>query len=337
MAFLRNTDLKINLAIQGLLILTFASIGLQISLETGLLVTASSGSLLVLNLIYTLKRYKRIAQLTEEVDEVLHRDDFSPISAYEEGELSILRTQIHKMTRRMKDQQDALLHEKVYLSESLQDISHQVKTPLTSLNLISDLLLEENLDRNRRKSLVKDQIKLLNQIQWLISALLKMAKLDADRANMANETVMVRDLIERATEPLAIAMDIRGQELIILKQGDETYLGDLYWSSEALLNILKNAMEHLPDGGTITLGVSETVLFTEIVITDNGPGIDPVDLPHIFERFYKGKNSGPGSVGIGLALSRMIIIEQGGTVKVENDAKGGAKFTLRFYKRNTGN
>lgn len=337
MAFLRNSDLKINLAIQGLLILTFASIGLQISLETGLLATASSGSLLVLNLIYTLKRYKRIAQLTEEVDEVLHRDDFSPVSAYEEGELSILRTQIHKMTRRMKEQQDALLHEKVYLSESLQDISHQVKTPLTSLNLISDLLLEENLDQTRRKSLVKDQIKLLNQIQWLISALLKMAKLDADRANMANETVMVRDLIARATEPLAIAMDIRGQELIILKQGDESYQGDLYWSSEALLNILKNAMEHLPDGGTITLGVSETVLFTEIVITDNGPGIDPADLPHIFERFYKGKNAGPGSVGIGLALSRMIIIEQGGTVKVENDAKGGAKFTLRFYKRNVGN
>lgn len=337
MAFLRNTDLKINLAIQGLLVLTFASIGLQISLETGLLVMASSGSLLVLNLIYTLKRYKRIAQLTEEVDEVLHRDDFSPISAYEEGELSILRTQIHKMTRRMKDQQDALHHEKVYLSESLQDISHQVKTPLTSLNLISDLLLEENLDQTRRKSLVKDQIKLLNQIEWLISALLKMAKLDADRANMANETVMVRDLIARATEPLAIAMDIRGQELIILKQGDESYQGDLYWSSEALLNILKNAMEHLPAGGTITLCVSETVLYTEIVITDNGPGIDPTDLPHIFERFYKGKNSGPGSVGIGLALSRMIIIGQGGTVKVENQAKGGAKFTLRFYKRNTGN
>lgn len=332
MGLFRNPEVQKNTMTQGLLITILGVIAFQVSLQTGLLVLSTSCLLVITNLNFTRKRYRKIASLTEEMEGMLHKQEFSPISAYEEGELSILRTQIHKMTQKMKEQQNALLHDKVYLSESLQDISHQVKTPLTSLNLISDLLLEETLDKKRRRELVKEQIKLLKQIEWLISALLKMAKLDADTAKMTQEKVLVRKLIQRATEPLAIAMDIKGQELVVEQRGDESYFGDLYWSSEALLNILKNSMEHLPYGGQLSILVNETILFTEIEIKDNGPGIDKEDLPHLFERFYKGKNSSPNSVGIGLALSRMIIVQQGGTLKVENDPKCGAKFTIRFYK-----
>lgn len=332
MGIFRNPEVRKILLLESGFTLIASLLGFTLSLEAGLLILLVSSVLMLMNLVFTFKRYQNIAGLTEEMDEVLHREQFSPISAYEEGELSILRTQIHKMNKKLEEKQGALLHEKVYLSESLADISHQLRTPLTALNLIGDLLLEENLEKSRRKSLVKEQMKLLDQIDWLISALLKMAKLDANMAKMMKEKVMVKDLIKRASDPLAIAMDVKGQSLVTLQSGDESYLGDQYWSAEALLNILKNSMEHTPEGGTLSILVHENVLFTELIITDNGPGISKEDLPHLFERFYKGKTSSLTSVGIGLALSRMIITQQGGTVKAENRPEGGAKFTIRFYK-----
>jgi len=236
------------------------------------------------------------------------------------------------MNKKLEEQKSALLHDKVYLSESLADISHQIRTPLTALNLTCDLLLEDDLQPGRRKSLVKEQMKLLDQIDWLISALLKLAKLDARTAKMAKKKVLVKDLLRRATEPLGIAMEIKEQELKVNQTGEESYKGDIYWSAEALLNILKNSMEHTQPGGTISIDVSENVLFTEIIIKDDGMGIDKEDLPHLFERFYKGKSSSQTSVGIGLALARMIITQQGGTVKAENNLDKGAKFTIRFYR-----
>lgn len=307
-------------------------IGFRSGSEAGYLLMLLSGLLILMNLFFTFRRYRNIARLTEEMDDVLHKEQFSPISAYEEGELSILRTQIHKMNKKMEEQQGALLSEKIYLSESLADISHQIRTPLTALNLTCDLLLEEELEPRRRKSLVKEQMKLLDQIDWLISALLKMAKLDANTAKMMKEKVSVKALLQRAVEPLAIAMDVKDQALVIRQEGEESYFGDLNWSAEALLNILKNSMEHTPVGGTLTISASENVLFTEIIIEDNGPGIHKEDLHHLFERFYKGKSSSQTSVGIGLALSRMIITQQGGTLKAENRSSGGARFTIRFYK-----
>ncbi|MFH5837095.1 sensor histidine kinase [Proteiniclasticum sp. C24MP] len=335
MKFLRNPEVRRLLLLEGLFAVLVIFIGFSITRETGLLLILVSGGFILSHLLYTMKRYRNIAKLTEEMDDVLHKEQFSPISAYEEGELSILRTQIHKMNKKLEEQRGELLHEKIYLSESLADISHQIRTPLTALNLIGDLLLEEHLDTGRRKSLVKEQMKLLDQIDWLISALLKMAKLDANTAKMSREKVYVRELIKRAVEPLAIAMDVKDQELLIEQEGEESYMGDLHWSGEALLNILKNCMEHTPMGGVLRISVTENVLFTEIVIRDNGPGIHKEDLPHLFERFYKGKTSSQTSVGIGLALSRMIITQQGGTLKAENNASGGAGFTIRFYKGKT--
>ena len=125
-------------------------------------------------------------------------------------------------------------------------------------------------------------------------------------------------------------MELRGQELIIRAEGD--FYRDLAWTSEAVGNIVKNCMEHTPDGGRIEINAAENALYSEIIIKDNGTGISSEDLPHIFERFYKGKDSDGKSFGIGLALSRMIITGQGGTVKAENRKPAGAMFTIRFYK-----
>lgn len=236
------------------------------------------------------------------------------------------------MTVRLREQAEALKKDKIFLADSIADISHQIRTPLTSINLIANFLADEELSDERRLSLVKDLFQLLSRIDWLISTLLKISKLDAGTVKFAKDTVKVSELIQKAAKPLAIPMDLRNQQLIIKANGDEQFEGDLAWTAEAIENILKNCMEHTPDGGTIAIEAKDTPIYTELKITDTGPGIDPEDLPHLFERFYKGKNSSSGNVGIGLALARMIITSQNGTIKAENGKGGGAEFTVRFYK-----
>jgi signal transduction histidine kinase len=167
---------------------------------------------------------------------------------------------------------------------------------------------------------------------WLISTLLKISKLDAGTVKFKSEPVSVPQLVKKASEPFAVPMDLRGQQLRTDISAGAAFLGDLYWTSEAIGNIIKNCTENTPEGGEIGITAAENALYTEIVIEDSGCGIDEADLPHIFERFYKGKNSSEQSAGIGLALARMIIAAENGTVKAENKKDGGARFTVRFYK-----
>ncbi|MCM1467517.1 MAG: HAMP domain-containing histidine kinase, partial [Alistipes sp.] len=234
------------------------------------------------------------------------------------------------MTVRLREQQQNLWKDKEYLAESLADISHQIRTPLTSIDLLASMLCEENVSEKRRQELSRELRELLFRIEWLVTSLLKISKLDAGCVSLKKESVPLGELIEKATESLLVPMELRGQELTVNVQG--TFSGDVLWTCEALSNIVKNCMEHTQDGGRIKITASENVLYTEIVISDNGSGIAPEDLPHIFERFYKGKNSGDKSFGIGLFLARSIITAQNGTVRAENKANGGARFTLRFYK-----
>jgi len=189
-----------------------------------------------------------------------------------------------------------------------------------------------DLSEERRLELIKEMDMLLSRIDWLITALLKISKLDTGTVKQKNETVYVDELVKKAIDPIAIPIELREQELDIQIQAGASFKGDLAWSAEAVENVLKNCMEHTQKGGKLSISAQENTLFTEIIISDNGPGIDPEDLPHLFERFYKGKNSSNNNIGIGLALARMIITNQNGTIKVENRKEGGAKFTIRFYK-----
>ena len=234
------------------------------------------------------------------------------------------------MTVRLREQQQKLISDKAYLADSLADISHQIRTPLTSINLLVERLSASGLTDECRHQLTNELYGLLDRIDWLITTLLKISKLDAGTVQFNKETVSLEMLINKSCAPLLIPIELRGQELIIRAEGD--FYGDPAWTSEAVGNIVKNCMEHTPDGGKIEIEAAENALYSEIVIKDNGIGISPEDLPHIFERFYKGKDSDGKSFGIGLALSRMIIAGQKGTVKAENRKNAGAMFTLRFYK-----
>ena len=281
-------------------------------------------------LVHTARRYRRIAELSADIDRILHGEDHVSLNDYAEGELGILQSEVHKMTIRLREQKQSLVDDKIYLADSLADISHQIRTPLTSINLLVSFLSDPDITVERRGELSRELYSLLSRIDWLITTLLKMSKLDAGTVQFNSETVPMAELIRKSTESVAIPMELRGQELNVTVDGNFT--GDMAWTSEAITNIVKNCMEHTPEGGRVSVTATDNPLFAEIIISDNGRGIAGEDLPHIFERFYKGKNSADNSFGIGLALARTIITTQNGTIKAENVLPNGAKFTIRFYK-----
>jgi signal transduction histidine kinase len=329
--FFRNPEIKKSIVIYFLASFVLTGAGFFFGNSTGIYVLIISILYISAHFIATYSRYRKIAGLAGEINKILHGKEEFDLKEYSEGELSILQSEILKLTVQFREQSWALKQDKVYLADSLADISHQIRTPLTSINILLSLLSNPDLSQQRRLELIKETDMLLSRIDWLITALLKISKLDTGTVKLKSETVYVAELIKKAVDPIAIPIELREQELDIRIQEGASYKGDLSWSVEAIENILKNCMEHTQNGGMISIQAQENSIFTEITISDNGPGIDPEDLPHLFERFYKGKNSGSSSFGIGLALARMIITNQNGTIKAENRKEGGARFIIRFY------
>lgn len=327
---LKNKEVQIALLLQIVVSVVACALSFYFNYYAGIVALVLSISLIIIYCISTYKRYKNIIALAGDVNKILHGDDTIPLENYSEGELSILHSEIYKMTIRLREQHQNLISDKVYLADSLADISHQIRTPLTSINLIVEFLSEPNLSYERRRQLTNELSRLLSQIDWLITALLKISKLDAGTIKFKKEQISAEELLNKACSPLLIPFELRGQKLVINAQGEFT--GDIAWTCEAIGNIVKNCMEHTPEGGKVEIEASENALYTEFLIKDNGTGIAKEDVPHIFERFYKGENSSDNSFGIGLALARMIITSQNGTVKAENRKSSGAMFSIRFYK-----
>lgn len=275
-------------------------------------------------------RYRRISQLTSDIDRILHGEENISLEKYAEGDLALLQSEVYKMTVRLREQQSKLMDDKIYLADFLADISHQIRTPLTSMNILVSMLGKPELSFDKREQTVHKLYGLLSRIDWLITALLKMSRLDAGTVRFHKEDITMQQLLDKACMPVRVPIELHGQELVIEAEGELEC--DISWTCEAIGNIVKNCMEHTPDGGTIKVVGQKNPLFSEIVITDSGSGISEEDLPHIFERFYKGRDSeDKGGFGIGLALARKIVTEQNGTLKAENYS-GSAKFTIRFYK-----
>lgn len=281
-------------------------------------------------LLSTYRRYRRLFELSSDIDRILHGSNHLSLKSYSEGELGVLQSEIYKMTVRLREQQQKLQEDKIYLASSIADISHQIRTPLTSVNLLVSFLSEADISDVERRKFSQELYDQLSRIDWLITALLKISRLDAGIVQFNRENAFFSELLKQAAAPLLIPIELREQTLLV--ETDGTFSGDILWTCEALTNIIKNCMEHTPNGGEIKIRALENALFSEVVISDNGQGIDKDDLPHVFERFYKGKDSDDKSIGIGLALAKMIITKQNGTVKAENKPDGGAMFTIRFYK-----
>ena len=281
---------------------------------------------------FTSWRYKELEKLSNYLQKMANGDDSLDIRDNVEGELSILKNNIYKVTLMLSESSSLLQKEKLKLTDAISDISHQLKTPLTSMVVMTDLLSNSTLEVEKRQEFTHNISVQLERMEWLVSSLLKLSKMDAGTISFKKEKVNVYQLIQKAVEPVLVPMDIKEQILSITGGQNVSYVGDLNWTTEAIINMLKNCVEHTGEGGKIDIHFSENVLFTEIVIQDTGKGIAKRDLPYIFKRFYKGKNAAEDSVGIGLAMAYSIVKSQEGDIQVKSEPEVGTTFHIKFYK-----
>ncbi|MCR5207273.1 MAG: HAMP domain-containing histidine kinase [Eubacterium sp.] len=314
------------------LIISIAAVILMlfISKECALICALISGALMALFIVYTDKRYRAISRLNDYLSLVCAGNyDLAP-EKNAEGELSILQNNLLKVISQLNTQNEVIEADRLYLADSLADISHQLKTPLTSM-LVASELLEKEENEAKRKELSELINKQCGRMSWLIQTLLKLSRLDAGTAELNNAELSVGDIIDGALEPFMLTMDLKN--ISVKKSVNEfTFKGDRNWSVEAFQNIIKNCIEHTADGGCLTLITDETTVYKRIIIKDNGCGISKEDLPHVFERFYHGKNSSDESVGIGLALSKTILNKENASLSVTSEEGEGASFEIKFYK-----
>lgn len=278
------------------------------------------------------RQRRELKKLNGEIDRILHGDTGLELSYFREGQVEILRDEIYKMTIRLREQAEKLEADKRELAEALADISHQIRTPLTALNLMNARLSSGTLTEEERREILRNMKKMMERIEWLITALLKMSKLEAGMISFNIEEISVKELAQASVEPFLLAAELR--QVDIQLKGDEgvVFSGDRMWTREAVENVMKNCLEYTPKGGHIRICWDENPLYVRIMVKDDGPGISPEDIPHLFERFYRGKGAREGSFGIGLALAQMIVNREKGVIRTKNSGQGGSCFEIRFYK-----
>jgi signal transduction histidine kinase len=331
MGMLRNREFRQFAILFFLIATTTVTLGFAINRGAGILAASSAAAFGTAFFAFTKARYKSIGQISDQIDLVLHNADHLYIGESDEGELSILQSEITKMTLRIREQNDTLKKEKEHLADSLADIAHQLRTPLTSVNLILSLL-ENSPDEKERRALIRETKELFVQMDWLLTSLLKLSRLDAGIVVFQKEPIDVNNLVYTALRPFLIPMELHDITLQIDVPKGISIQGDLSWLSEAIQNIVKNCIESAGENGKIEILTKDNPLFTEISIRDSGGGFEKEDLPCLFDRFYRGKNPNATGYGIGLALCKMIITRQGGTITAKNHPRGGAIFAIRFPK-----
>lgn len=284
------------------------------------------GTLLVSNIIKRI-RIDDLAKYLYDINEGIYRMK----AQNKEDDFSILEDELYKIVMMLRESSEKEREEKENLCNNLADISHQLKTPLTSMSLMVELLEDSNIDGDEALYIgsVSLQIERLN---YLVSSLLVLSKIDADAMSLEHKPINIYELICVSVEPLHLTIDRKQQQLLIKDNSDLFFNGDFHWTSEAILNIVKNCSEHTPNGGKISIDYKQNPICTQIIIEDNGKGFDKKDIPNLFTRFYKGANSSKDSVGIGLALSMSIIKKQNGEIIALNKETGGAKFIIKFYR-----
>ncbi len=308
-----------------------AALCAYLSIPAALILLAVSALIFVVNAMYQRKYSRKIMKLCDDIDRILRGDSAVSFADYSEGSMSILTAEIHKMTIRLREQNSALITEKNYLKESLEDIAHQLRTPLTSMVIILEMLRNPELSKHERMSSVQELHSLLSRMNWLIETMLGLSRIEAGAVKFQKQEIECRSLIADSLEPISVQLDLKGIDVVTDIEGEPRFTGDRLYFTEALMNILKNCMEHTPEGGKIKIFSKENPIFTQIVVTDSGEGIDEEELPHIFERFYRSGHSSGSGYGIGLAFARKIAISQNGSLQAANSPGGGALFDMRIY------
>lgn len=328
----RNKEVKRLLEVLCLLAVAGTAAVYLVSPAAAAITAALSLVQLIAVLIFAQWRYRQLDKLSVHLKRVSGGDYSLDLHDNDEGELSILKSEIYKVTVMLREQAEALKEDKLEMADALSDISHQLKTPLTAMLMMTDLLCDGDLSEQKRTEFTGKIRSQLERIQWLVTSLLKLSKMDAGAITFKKEQVLFRELTRKAAEPLLIQMELKQQAFTVRDPDYAEFRCDLNWTVEGVLNILKNCVEHTPPHGKISLTCHDNPLYTEIVIEDNGKGISKEDLPYIFKRFYKGKNAGDDSVGIGLAMTESIVTAQGGSLEVKSAEGQGTRFTIKFFK-----
>lgn len=283
--------------------------------------------------IYLKQRDKKINQITQYINEIKNRKYDLNINENSEDELSNLKNELYKITIMLKEESEISRQDKENIKMSVEDISHQLKTPLTSIMIMLDNLKDNpNMDEDTKQKFIFEISKQVDWINWLVISILKLSRLEADVVKFSNNKINVKKFIDEIIGNLEIPIEIKNQKISIEGDEDASFIGDYKWQQEAITNIIKNAIEHNKENGKITIKYEENVLFTKITIIDEGQGIAKEDLKHIFERFYKAQNSSDNSVGIGLSLAKNIIEKNNGMINCKSEIGNGTEFIVKYMK-----
>lgn len=283
--------------------------------------------------VYTSKRKRKIDELDRYIQDVSNKMYEIGIDKESEDELNRLKDSLYKITVMLKEDSESKRKQNEAILELVSDISHQLKTPITSIQILLDNILEnENMDSDTRRKFTLEILRQVKGMNFLIFSLLKLSKLDAFVVEFDNEEISVNKLVADILANLDVLIELKHLDVHVDVSENVRFDGDYNWNKEAILNIVKNAVEYTPDGKNIFIGAEENDLYTKIVIRDEGKGIDEKDLPHIFERFYKRDNSAEDSFGIGLALSKSIVEKQNGFVSVDSEVGVGTAFTIKYFR-----
>lgn len=281
--------------------------------------------------IYDKRKDKELAKITKYIEEINRRNYSLKIDEISEDELSILKNEIYKTTVMLKENADNSLKGQKQLQRSLEDISHQLKTPLTSILIILDNLLDDpNMEEQVRLDFIKDLKRQVTNISFLVQSLLKLSKLDSNTVNFIKSDKLLKDIVDESIKNVEVVCDLKNISIYTKGNTQAKINCDFMWEVEAVTNIIKNCVEHSDNNSKINIRYEQNNVYSSITIQDFAGGIDKNDLPHIFERFYKGKNASKDSVGIGLALAKTIIENDNGNINVETD-NIGTKFIIKYF------
>ena len=327
---------------------------------------AAGGGAGVRRAAFSVRRYGELQRLAAQVDEVLERGRRLELGSYREGDVAILGNEVAKVVAQLARTTQQLDREKRLMSDWMADVSHQIRTPLTAVSLTAAAIERAEGDAER-KALGRQLEAMVDRLSWLVTALLRLAKLDADALPLEKEPVPLDRLFDDALAPLAVALDLHGIVLEVQCEPGAAFVGDRRWTAEALGNIVKNCLEHTPAGGTLRLEGREDALACRITVTDSGPGIaaedrgrgnataaapgrleasdmgDAAELPAAYAAegpagmpADNGQAAPPNAFndgfGIGLSLAQGLVSAQGGTLRASNDPAGGARFDITFSK-----
>ncbi|MCM1497782.1 MAG: HAMP domain-containing histidine kinase [Clostridium sp.] len=306
---------------------------MRILIGGNLLILLLCGGILMLILAYQRQRDRQIAQLVSYIRQIEQGIYALDLEENEEDELSDLKNELYKITVMLKEAARLSAGQKKALADSVSDISHQLKTPLTSVMVLLDNLSEsEHMEEETRRRFLSEITSQLTNVNWLVATLLKLSRLDAGVVEFQNQCIDLDALIEQVLDKLAIMAEWK--QITLVKEGAEgvALTGDEHWIGEALTNLVKNAIEHSPAQTSVRIRIEDNTVYTAVSVVDAGEGIEEEEQKHIFERFYRSKSAKKDSVGIGLSLCKEIIERQNGYITVSSNRETGTEFLIKFLK-----